>query len=107
MATRMYYTVNDGWRYVLFDKYVQDPDGKFDDGNGIPWKSWQDPTLMSGTRIGSIWKAMIDAVSSNQTHNLHERPRWKLHSDFILIFFNLRKTAFIISCCIQTMRQFC
>ncbi|XP_076820366.1 uncharacterized protein LOC143465783 isoform X1 [Clavelina lepadiformis] len=75
MATRMYYTVNDGWRYVLFDKYVQDPDGKFDDGNGIPWKSWQDPTLMSGTRIGSIWKAMIDAVSSNQTHNLHERPR--------------------------------
>nr|XP_026694880.1 uncharacterized protein LOC100186758 isoform X2 [Ciona intestinalis] len=66
-ATRQYFSMDDHWRFVQFDEHIKDPNAKYDNGNGVPWKSWQDPTLMSATRIGHILKAMVDTVSANVT----------------------------------------
>ena len=68
MTVRAFFSANDNWRYVLFDKYVTDSTAKFDDENGIPWKSWQNPTVLSETRLGYILKAMATFASSNASN---------------------------------------
>nr|CAB3263028.1 uncharacterized protein LOC100186758 [Phallusia mammillata] len=67
VANRMFFSSNDNWRYVLFDKFVVDKKGKFDGGNGIPWKSWQNPTLFMTTRTGALMKSLVDFSSHNST----------------------------------------
>jgi len=77
LTVRTLFNVNDDWRYVLFDKYVTDSSAAFDHGNGIPWKSWQNPTVLSGTRIGYLLKTMVLFASqqsiTNSTNDYNER----------------------------------
>jgi len=87
LAARTYYVNNDHWRYVPFDEHVRDPGVKFNHGNGIPWKSWQNPTQIGATRIGSIFGAMITAIGSNSSLSLKNNQRFDLCFVDYLLFF--------------------
>ena len=76
MSVRTFFSLNDDWRYVLFDKYVTDSSASFDHGNGIPWKSWQNPTVMSGTRIGHIFNSMVNFASNRSNPNVPSDKRF-------------------------------
>lgn len=67
MAMRNFFSVGNDWRYVLFDQFANDPSIRFDSGNGIPWKSWQNPTLFSDSRVGHILKNIVTSVAPNTT----------------------------------------
>ena len=69
LTVRSFFSANDDWRYVLFDKYVTDPSASYDHGNGIPWRSWQNPTVLSDTRIGRTFEAMVNFASQQSNVN--------------------------------------
>ena len=76
LANEFYLNFNDHWRYVEQNNRNASELPLFDDHNGIPWKSWQDPTLYSSSRLGHVVRELIELTRKNNRGNI-ERYNYK------------------------------
>lgn len=62
-------TSNDNWRYVIHDPHSLSKEHVYDDRNGMPWKSWKDPTPLKATSIAKRLESVVQSIHAKSKNS--------------------------------------